>query len=52
MLAESFRGKAVVDDHKVLFELALAKDTDGARDIIRRHVESGVEHVLKSNKIF
>lgn len=52
MLAESFRGKAVVDDHKVLFELALARDVEGARNIIRRHVESGVEHVLKSNRIF
>jgi GntR family carbon starvation induced transcriptional regulator len=52
MLAESFRGKPVVDDHKLLFELALAKDTEGARNIIRRHVESGVEHVLKSNRIF
>lgn len=51
MLAESFRGKAVADDHRLLFELALKKDIDGARDVIRRHVMSGVEHVLASGHI-
>lgn len=48
MLARSFRGKAVVDDHKRLFDLALKRDVEGAREVIRRHIRSGVEHVLKS----
>jgi len=51
MLAQSFRGKAVVDDHKLLFELALKRDVEGARAVIRRHIESGVAHVLKSGRI-
>jgi len=47
MLAGSFRGNAVVDDHKLLFERALARDADGARQIITNHVQKGVEHILK-----
>jgi DNA-binding GntR family transcriptional regulator len=51
MLAQSFRGKAVVDDHRLLFELALKRDVEGARAVIRRHILSGVEHVVKSGRI-
>jgi GntR family transcriptional regulator, carbon starvation induced regulator len=51
MLAESFRGKPVVDDHKLLFELALAKDAAGAKTVIRDHVMSGVKHIRKSRDI-
>ncbi|OWW04663.1 GntR family transcriptional regulator [Rhizobium sp. R72] len=51
MLAQSFRGQAVVDDHKRLFELALKRDVEGARAVICRHIESGVAHVLKSGRI-
>ncbi|MMZ70127.1 hypothetical protein D1872_331020 [compost metagenome] len=47
MLAGSFRGNAVVDDHKLLFERALARDAEGARQIITSHVQRGVEHILK-----
>jgi len=51
MLAQSFRGQAVVEDHKLLFELALKRDIDGARTVIHRHIQSGVEHVLRSGRI-
>lgn len=51
LLARSFRGDAVVDDHKLLLELALRKDSEGAKDVLRRHVQSGMEHILKSNRI-
>lgn len=51
MFAESFRGQAVVDDHKLLFELAIKRDVEGARAVIRSHVESGVAHVLESGRI-
>ncbi|MDE1994299.1 MAG: GntR family transcriptional regulator [Rhizobiaceae bacterium] len=51
MLARSFRGQAVVDDHKLLFELAVKRNTEGARAVIRKHIESGVEHVLASGFI-
>lgn len=51
MLAESFRGKAVVEDHKLLFDLALKRDIEGACAVVRRHIQSGVEHVLKSGRL-
>lgn len=48
LLAKTFRGPAVVEDHKLLFEAALKKDVEGAKAIVRKHIKSGVEHVLKS----
>ncbi|WP_445738989.1 GntR family transcriptional regulator [Neorhizobium tunisiense] len=51
LLAESFRGKPVVDDHRRLFELAMKRDVEGAQDILTRHVRNGTEHVLKSGRI-
>ena len=51
MLAESFRGKPVVDDHRLLFELSIQRDVAGATEVVRRHGHSGVEHVLKSGRI-
>ncbi|CCM76899.1 GntR family transcriptional regulator [Rhizobium mesoamericanum] len=51
MLARSFRGKDVADDHRLLFELALKRDVEAARAVIRRHVQSGVDHVLASGRI-
>ena len=51
MFAESFRGQAVVDDHKLLFDLAIKRDVEGACSVIRKHIQSGVAHVLKSGRI-
>jgi GntR family carbon starvation induced transcriptional regulator len=51
LLAESFRGKPVVDDHRLLFELAMKRDAEGAKAILRRHVQSGIDHVIKSGRI-
>lgn len=51
MFAESFRGKAVVDDHKLLFDMSIKRDVEGAKAVIRRHIQSGVEHVLQSGRI-
>jgi DNA-binding GntR family transcriptional regulator len=42
---------ALVEDHKRLFELALAKDLDAAKQVIRQHVMSGVDHVRKAVKL-
>jgi DNA-binding GntR family transcriptional regulator len=47
MLAQSFRGQAVVDDHQLQFELALKRDVGAAREVLRRHVQSGVEHIVE-----
>lgn len=51
MLAQTFRGRPVVDDHKLLFELAVTRDVDDAQAVIRRHIQSGMEHILKSGRI-
>ncbi|WP_338720454.1 GntR family transcriptional regulator [Devosia sp. XK-2] len=51
MWAASFRGSGVVDDHKVLFEMAIARDVDGALTMLASHVNSGVEHVLSTGKL-
>ncbi len=47
MLAESFRGQPVVADHQLLFTLALNKDAKAAKDCVRKHIQSGVDHILK-----
>ncbi|WP_455273563.1 GntR family transcriptional regulator [Rhizobium herbae] len=51
LLARSFRGKPVTDDHRKLFELAMLRDTDGACTMLKHHVRSGIDHVLKSGRI-
>lgn len=51
LLAESFRGKPVVDDHDRLFELAMKRDLEGAQQILQRHVRNGADHVLASGRI-
>jgi DNA-binding GntR family transcriptional regulator len=51
LLAESFRGQPVVDDHHHLFEFAMKRDTAGAREILSRHVRDGTDHVLRSGRI-
>jgi DNA-binding GntR family transcriptional regulator len=52
LLAKSFRGKPVVDDHRMLFELAMKRDIDGACKVLRNHVRSGMEHVIASDLAF
>jgi GntR family carbon starvation induced transcriptional regulator len=51
MLAESFRGKPVADDHQALLTAALARDTPTARRLLEAHVNKGIEHVMKSGRI-
>ncbi|MBJ3785287.1 GntR family transcriptional regulator [Devosia sediminis] len=51
MLAASFRGAGVVGDHKALFEMALARNVDGAQAMLASHVNSGVAHVLSTGKL-
>lgn len=50
MLAESFRGAGVVDDHRVLLEIALTKDSNAANKCLRRHVGNGVTYILDKLK--
>ncbi|MHA6689700.1 GntR family transcriptional regulator [Devosia sp. A449] len=51
MLAESFRGSAVMDDHKALFELAMQRDIDNSVRKLTSHIKSGVDYVLSTGKI-
>lgn len=48
MLAASFRGAGVVNDHRALYDMALARDVQGAQAMLAGHVNSGVEHVLST----
>jgi len=51
MLAASFRGAAVMDDHKALFELAMQRDVEGIVGKLTGHIRSGVDHVLSTGRI-
>jgi DNA-binding GntR family transcriptional regulator len=48
MLAVSFRGPAVSQDHEALFKLAMARDAAGAKARLAEHVVLGIEHVLST----
>lgn len=48
MLAENFRGQGVVDDHKRLFEYALERNVDAAKDMIRSHILNGANHIMST----
>ncbi|MGV8853279.1 MAG: GntR family transcriptional regulator [Devosia sp.] len=51
MLAASFRGAPVIDDHRALFDLAMARDVDRCIDKLTSHIRSGVDHVLSTGRI-
>ena len=51
MLAQSFRGSAVADDHRALFELAMQRDVDGIVRRLTAHIKSGVDYVLSTGRI-
>lgn len=51
MLAESFRGRAVADDHRALLDAALARDVSKAQHMLEAHVRKGIEHVMASGRI-
>lgn len=46
MMAKSFRGAGVANDHEALFTQALARDTKGAQAILDNHIGNGIKHVL------
>ncbi|KQX42977.1 GntR family transcriptional regulator [Devosia sp. Root436] len=51
MLATSFRGSAVMDDHRALFDLAMRRDAEGIVDKLTSHIRSGVDYVLSTGRI-
>lgn len=48
MLAGSFRGKPVAEDHLALLEAALTRDIQTAQRLLEAHVNKGIEHVIAS----
>lgn len=51
MLAQSFRGGGVAEDHRELFQLALARDTEGAQAKLASHIHSGIDYILSTGKL-
>ena len=51
LLAASFRGAAVAEDHRALFELAMQRDVDRCIGKLTGHIKAGVEHILASGRI-
>ena len=51
LLAASFRGAAVAEDHRALFELAMQRDVDRCVGKLTGHIKAGVEHILASGRI-
>lgn len=51
MLAASFRGSAVMDDHRALFDLAMRRDAEGIVGKLTGHIRSGVDYVLSTGRI-
>jgi DNA-binding GntR family transcriptional regulator len=51
MIALSYRGDIAAKEHKVLLELALARDSKKARDVLGRHIKGGVDHALQTGTI-
>jgi DNA-binding GntR family transcriptional regulator len=46
MISLTFRGQIAADEHRQMLEAALKRDAKSAQDVLRRHVEAGVEHGL------
>ncbi|WMT87740.1 GntR family transcriptional regulator [Pelagibacterium sp. 26DY04] len=51
MLAQSFRGGGVAEDHGELFRLALARDVEGAQAKLASHIHLGIDHILSTGKL-
>lgn len=51
MLAGSFRGKPVAQDHLALLDAALARDSAEGQRLLAAHVDRGIEHVIASGRI-
>lgn len=46
MLVLTYRGKEAVQEHRDMFQAALARDSERATSILRTHIEKGLEHTL------
>jgi DNA-binding GntR family transcriptional regulator len=46
MLVLTYRGEEAVEEHRKVFEAALARDIDIAAETLKTHIEKGLEHTL------
>jgi DNA-binding GntR family transcriptional regulator len=46
MLVLTYRGDIAADEHREMFEVALARDTKTASALLEKHINNGVEHTL------
>ena len=46
MLVLTHRGKVAVEEHRKIFEAALARDVEGAAVMLKTHIDRGLEHSL------
>ena len=46
MLVLTYRGEEAVEEHRKVFEAALARDIDTAAQTLKTHVNKGLEHTL------
>jgi len=51
MISLTFRGRIAADEHRALLEVALARDSHKAQELLRQHIENGVEHALASEAL-
>lgn len=46
MLVLTYRGKEAVEEHRKVFEAALARDIDTAAETLKTHIDKGLKHTL------
>ena len=46
MLVLTYRGEEAVEEHRKMLDAALARDTEAAAQILKEHIEKGLEHTL------
>lgn len=46
MLVLTYRGEEAVEEHRLVFEAALARDIDEAAETLKTHINKGLQHTL------
>ena len=46
MLVLTYRGEEAVEEHREMFEQALARDKEASAATLKRHIEKGLDHTL------
>ena len=46
MLVLTYRGEEAVEEHRAVFEAALARDIDTAAQTLKTHIDKGLDHTL------